>query len=249
MYKYFIEVKYMGSAYAGFQVQANANTVQAEVEKAMLVYFKKELSLTGSSRTDSGVHALQNFFHCDCDFEIPEQKKYNLNALLPPDIAIRSIVKVEANAHCRFDALSREYKYFIYNKKDPFLLGRGYFFPYTIDEGLLQSAAAILKEYKDFTSFSKRNTQVKNSNCDIIESKWLIDGDCLVYFVKANRFLRGMVRGLTGTMLQVGRKKITLQQFRDIIECRDCTLADFAVPGHGLFLIKVNFPDKVWAIK
>lgn len=249
MYRYFIEVKYMGAAYAGYQVQENANTVQAEVEKALLVYFKKKLTLTGSSRTDTGVHALQNFFHFDCDFEIPDQKIYNLNALLPPDIAISSVVKVAENAHCRFDALSREYKYYIYGKKDPFLSGRAYYFPYTIDVDLLQSAAIVLKEYKDFTSFSKRNTQVKNCICNIIESKWLKDGDCLVYYVKANRFLRGMVRGLTSTMLQVGRKKITLLQFREIIESRDCTKADFAVPGHGLFLIKVNFPNEIWSLE
>jgi tRNA pseudouridine38-40 synthase len=236
----------MGAAYAGYQVQENANTVQAEVEKALQVYFKSKISLTGSSRTDAGVHALQNFFHLDCGFTIPQEKIYNLNALLPPDIAIRSIVQVAADAHCRFDAQSREYKYFTYNRKDPFLSGRAYYFPYTIDKALLQNAAAAVKEYRDFSSFSKRNTQVKNFNCGIIESEWQTEGDALVYYVKANRFLRGMVRGLAGTMLQVGRGKISLQQFRDIIEARDCTKADFSVPGHGLFLIKVNFPEEVW---
>jgi tRNA pseudouridine38-40 synthase len=236
----------MGTAYAGYQVQENANTVQAEVEKALQVYFKSNISLTGSSRTDAGVHALQNFFHLDCEFIIPQEKIYNLNALLPSDIAIRSIVQVAADAHCRFDAQSREYKYFTYTKKDPFLSGRAYYFPYTIDKALLQNAAAAVKEYRDFSSFSKRNTQVKNFNCEIIESEWQTEGDALVYYVKANRFLRGMVRGLTGTMLQVGRGKISLQQFRDIIEVRDCTKADFSVPGHGLFLIKVNFPGEVW---
>lgn len=236
----------MGTAYAGYQVQENANTIQAEVEKALQIFFKKSIPLTGSSRTDAGVHALQNFFHCDCDFEIPEQKIYNLNALLPPDIAINSMMKVAAGAHCRFNALSREYKYYIYNKKNPFLSGRAYYFPYTIDEELLQSAAAVLKEYDDFTSFSKRNTQVKNRNCNIMESEWQKEGACLVYHVKANRFLRGMVRGLTGTMLQVGRRKITIRQFRDIIKARDCSKADFSVPGHGLFLVNVNFPKEIW---
>ncbi|MBN8859073.1 MAG: tRNA pseudouridine(38-40) synthase TruA [Sphingobacteriales bacterium] len=246
MHRYFIEVTYMGTAYAGYQMQENANTVQAEVEKALQIYFKRSISLTGSSRTDAGVHALQNFFHLDCEFTIPQEKIYNLNALLPPDIAIRSIVEVAAGAHCRFDAQSREYKYFTYSKKDPFLSGRAYYFPYTIDKALLQNAAAVVKEYRDFSSFSKRNTQVKNFNCEIIESEWQTEGDALIYYVKANRFLRGMVRGLTGTMLQVGRGKINLQQFRDIIEARDCTKADFSVPGHGLFLIKVNFPEEIW---
>jgi tRNA pseudouridine38-40 synthase len=236
----------MGTAYAGYQVQENANTVQAEIEKALQTYFKRNIPLTGSSRTDAGVHALQNFFHFDCAFTIPQKKIYNLNALLPPDIAIRSIVQVAADAHCRFDAQSRAYKYFTYSKKDPFLSGRAYYFPYTIDKSLLQNAAAVVKEYRDFSSFSKRNTQVKNFNCEIIESEWQTEGDALVYYVKANRFLRGMVRGLTGTMLQVGRGKISLEQFRDIIEAHDCTRADFSVPGHGLFLIKVDFPEEVW---
>ena len=236
----------MGTAYAGYQAQENANTVQAEVEKALQICFKKNISLTGSSRTDTGVHALQNFFHFDCEHTVPREKVYNLNALLPPDIAIRSIVEVATDAHCRFDARSREYKYFIYNKKNPFLSGRAYYFHYTINKALLQNAAAVVKEYRDFSSFSKRNTQVKNFNCDILESDWQTEGDALIYHVKANRFLRGMVRGLTGTMLQVGRGKISLQQFRDIIEARDCTRADFSVPGHGLFLIKVNFTESVW---
>jgi len=236
----------MGTAYAGYQVQVNANTIQAEIEKALQVYFKKRFSLTGSSRTDAGVHALQNFFHFDCEHEFPTEKIYNLNALLPPDIAIRSIVKVAANAHCRFDARSREYKYFIYHKKNPFLSGRAYYFPYTLDKVLLQNAATVVREYQDFSSFSKRNSQVKNFNCEIMESEWHAKDDTLVYHVKANRFLRGMVRGLTGTMLQVGRGKISLQQFRNIIEARDCTQADFSVPGHGLFLIKVNFAEEVW---
>ena len=238
----------MGTAYAGYQVQENANTVQAEVEKAFRIYFKKYISLTGSSRTDTGVHALQNFFHLDCDFTVSGQKMYNLNALLPHDIAIRSIKEVTAEAHCRFDAQSREYKYYTYDKKNPFLSGRAYYFPYTMDKALLQDAAAVVKEYRDFSSFSKRNTQVKNFNCEILESEWHTEGESLAYHVKANRFLRGMVRGLTGTMLQVGRGKINLQQFRDIIEAGDCTKADFSVPGHGLFLIKVNFPKEVWGM-
>ena len=167
---------------------------------------------------------------------------YNLNALLPADIAIRAIMPVKDDAHCRFDAVGREYEYTIYQSKDPFMVDRAYFYPYKSDFKLLEEAADIIREYTDFTSFSKRNTQVKSFECKIQESYWERRGELQVYHVKGNRFLRGMVRGLTGTMLQVGRGKITLEGFRSIIEAKDCTKADFSVPGHGLTLVKVIYP-------
>lgn len=241
MQRYFIEVSYNGAAYAGFQIQQNARTVQSEVQKALAIFFKKEFVLTGSSRTDAGVHALQNFFHFDTDIAIPDKVMYNLNALLPRDIAIKNIIPVNADAHCRFDATSRAYRYYVYNQKNPFLTNSAFFFPYPTDLNILQAAADLIKEYEDFTSFSKRNTQVKNFRCKIEESAWTKEDNKLVYYVKGNRFLRGMVRGLAGTMLQVGRGKIDLTAFRSIIESRDCTNADFSVPGHGLFLCAVNY--------
>lgn len=241
MQRYFIEVSYNGAAYAGFQIQQNARTVQSEVQKALAIFFKKEFVLTGSSRTDAGVHALQNFFHFDTDIAIPDKVMYNLNALLPRDIAIKNIIPVNADAHCRFDATSRAYRYYVYNQKNPFLTNSAFFFPYPTDLNILQAAGDLIKEYEDFTSFSKRNTQVKNFRCKIEESAWTKEDNKLVYYVKGNRFLRGMVRGLVGTMLQVGRGKIDLTAFRSIIESRDCTNADFSVPGHGLFLCAVNY--------
>jgi tRNA pseudouridine38-40 synthase len=159
----------------------------------------------------------------------------------PPDIAIKSIAEVAADAHCRFDAVSREYNYYISRNKDPFLRERSFFFPYRIDPEKLQQAAAIIMEYEDFTSFSKRNTQAKNFICHIAESRWTWKDAYFIYHVRANRFLRGMVRGLTATMLRVGRDKITLEEFRDIIEARDCTKASFAVPPDGLFLLSVKY--------
>lgn len=242
MPRYFIEVTYHGAAYAGFQVQENAVTVQSELQKALGIFFRQDFFLTGSSRTDAGVHALQNFFHFDFEHDISEKVVYNINAILPPDIAVKGIVAVSPDAHCRFDAVSREYRYFVYHQKNPFLQGRAYYYPYPLDITKLREAAALIKEYTDFTSFSKRNTQVKNFHCNIIESEWQQDENGLVYYVKANRFLRGMVRGLTGTMLQAGRGKIDLPAFRAIIEKKDCTVADFAVPGHGLYLCRVNYP-------
>lgn len=242
MPRYFIELSYLGARYSGFQVQENAGSVQQEVEKAMTTFFRQQIPLTGSSRTDTGVHALQNYFHFDFEGVIEDVIIYNLNALLPPDIAIRRIFEVKAEAHCRFDALGREYKYYIYNRKNPFLDGRAYFFPYPLEKALLDEAAALVSRYTDFSAFAKRRTQVKTFICTIRQSRWLMEGDCLVYEVAANRFLRGMVRGLVGTMLQVGRGKLSLPDFRHIIEGKDNRLADFSVPGHGLFLVRVNYP-------
>jgi len=244
--RYFIEVSYNGAAYSGFQTQQNANTIQDEVEKALAILLKQPVILTGSSRTDAGVHALQNFFHFDFSSTIPTECSYNLNAILPADIAVKKINNVRVDAHCRFDALSREYKYFIYQEKNPFLNETAYYYPYKLDYSLLNEAALLIKEYSDFTSFSKRNTQVKSFVCSIYESKWLKEGNSLVYNVKANRFLRGMVRGLVATMLKVGSQKTTLEHFAEIIESKDCTKASFSAPAKGLFLSEVCFPQEYY---
>ena len=156
MNRYFLEVAYKGKGYAGFQIQRNAVTIQYEIEKAIQTFFRKAISLTGSSRTDTGVHALQNYFHFDFEGSIDPACVYNLNAILPGSIVIRSLIPVSPDAHCRFDAISREYKYFVYRQKDPFLEEQAYFYPYTIDIELLKQAAEAIKGYSNFASFSKR---------------------------------------------------------------------------------------------
>jgi tRNA pseudouridine38-40 synthase len=242
MPRYFLEVSYKGTNYSGFQIQENAGSIQEEVGKALAIFFRKEIPLTGSSRTDTGVHAYQNYFHFDFEGIIEKESLYNINALLPADIALKGIFPVGPEAHCRFDAIGREYKYYIYGRKNPFLQDRGYFFPYPLDRVKLAAAAALIPQYSDFSAFAKRRTQVKTFECAIRQSKWEEEGECLVYHVIANRFLRGMVRGLVGTMLQVGRGKMSLSQFAETIESKDNRLADFSVPGHGLFLFRVHFP-------
>jgi tRNA pseudouridine38-40 synthase len=242
MPRYFLEVAYKGTNYSGFQIQDNASSIQEEVEKALAVFFRQPLTLTGSSRTDGGVHAWQNFFHVDFDGIIAPRSLYNINALLPRDIVLKNFYPVAADAHCRFDAVSREYRYYVYREKDPFLFDRAYFFPYTLDREKMQAAAALIPECRDFTSFAKRNSQAKTFLCNVYESSWQKENGCLVYRVKANRFLRGMVRGLVGTMLQVGRGKIGVEDFAAILRNKDNQLADFSAPGHGLFLFQVSFP-------
>ena len=255
MPRYFIQVSYKGTNYSGFQIQKNAITIQSEIEKALKIFFRKDFTLTGSSRTDAGVHALQNFFHFDVE-NISEQLEsskifssvkdlegalYNLNAILPADIVIKKIFPVSENAHSRFDAVSREYKYFIYSKKNPFLQDEAYFFPHKIDVNKLNEAASEILKCQDFTSFSKRNTQVNNFICRIQKSEWYQQDDMIIYNVVGNRFLRGMVKGLVGTMLNVSSKKISNCGFKKIIENKDAGKADFTPPAHGLFLIAVNY--------
>ncbi|MES2430739.1 MAG: tRNA pseudouridine(38-40) synthase TruA [Bacteroidota bacterium] len=245
MNRYFIEVAYKGTNYAGFQIQQNANSIQAEIEKALKIFFRQDLELTGSSRTDAGVHALSNYFHVDTNI-FPEQNIidnniYNLNAILPGDIVIKKIFKVEDDAHCRFDAISREYKYYTYQNKDPFIAESSYYYPYNLDIAKLQEAAAVLLEYNDFTTFSKKNTQVKTFICQLTKSEWAIQGNQFSYNVIGNRFLRGMVRGMVGTMLNVGTNRASIEDFRKIIEAKDCTLADFSVPPHALFLVNIRY--------
>ncbi len=254
MPRYFIEVAYNGRRYSGFQIQQNAVTIQSEVEKALSICFRQPFELTGASRTDAGVHALQNFFHFDTNEELLYKTEdvakaceslthslYSLNSILPWDIVIKKITHVDQNAHARFDALHREYKYQIYQHKNPFYKDTAYFYPYIISLDKLQEAASLILKNEDFTSFSKRNTQVNNFLCTIYKSEWYIEDDLIIYNIAGNRFLRGMVRGLVGTMLKIGTGKITLESLSDIIKSKNCAMADFSVPPQGLFLIGIQY--------
>lgn len=243
MNRYFLEVSYIGTNYAGFQIQKNAISIQSEIEKAFLIILRIKITLTGSSRTDAGVHACQNFFHFDCNEAISSDIIYNINAVLPNDIAVKNLMAVTPESHCRFDAVARLYTYHIYRFKNPFLSDRAYYYPYSMDIKRLQDVAHVLYEYKDYTAFSKRRTQVQTYECTILESSWCMRDAELIYSVKSNRFLRGMVRGLVGTMLQVGKNKMQIDQFRKIIEEKKSSLVDFSVPAKGLFLEQVIFPE------
>jgi len=232
----------MGEHYSGFQVQENARTVQSEIDRAASLLTREQVVTTGSSRTDAGVHARQNFLHFDTELALHPQFVYKMNAILPRDIVLKGVYPVGPEVHSRFAATGRAYEYTLYTFKDPFMRDRGYYFPYRMNMDDLHAAAGVIKEYRDFSTFSKRNTQVKTFNCSIEESAWSEKDGRIVYNVSANRFLRGMVRGLVGTMLRVGRGKLTLPEFRAVIESKDCTQADFAVPPQGLCLMEVKYP-------
>lgn len=247
--RHFLEVAYMGTRYSGFQVQENARTVQGEIEAAFQVFFnsrktkedQEPFSLTGSSRTDAGVHALQNYFHFDWPGSFNPLWLYNLNAMLPPDIVLKNVREVAADAHSRFDALSRTYNYHIYQFKDPFLKDRAFFYPYSLDMEKLHRAAELVGAHGDFTSFSKRHTQAKTFNCEIQLSEWVQERDQLIYKVRANRFLRGMVRALTASMLKVGRGRMDLAGFEQLLNRPEPASAFFDVPPQGLWLMQVGY--------
>lgn len=248
MARYFIEVSYLGNRYSGFQVQDDVATIQSAVTQALRTFYRVDIELTGSSRTDAGVHAHSNFFHFDTELEIQGKAVYNLNALLPHDISVKAIYAVKPDAHARFDAVGRAYKYFIYNQKNPFLYERAYYYPYPLQLENLQACAAVLPEYSDFEAFSKRNTQVITYQCSIELAAWVATEHGYCFEVRANRFLRGMVRGLVGTMLRVQKAADPVAAFRSVIESGDCTQTDFAVPGHGLYLMQVLYPDDLMQV-
>ena len=240
MARYFIEVSYKGTAYSGFQVQENANTIQSELEKALVTLHRSPIQLTGSSRTDAGVHALQNYFHFDYDDQLHPQAVYKLNAILPGDIVIRNIHKLKPDAHSRFDATSREYIYKLHTYKNPFLSDASFYYPYKLDKERLDEAASFVLTQQNFFAFSKTNSQVNNFQCKILKSQWVIDGEMLIYNVEANRFLRGMVRLLTGTLLKIGRGRMSHSEFSSLFT--NHFRLGHSVPAHGLYLKGVFFP-------
>lgn len=248
--RYFLALAYQGTHYAGFQIQDGQETIQSQVTKALETLFREKFTLTGSSRTDAGVHAIQNYFHFDTDIALTAKHRYNLNAILPSDIAVTGIFRVSETAHCRFDAIEREYKYLIYRQKNPFLADRGWLYPYPLSLEILNRLSVVLMEYEDFSSFSKRNTQVFTYNCAIGSAYWEErGGEELEFKIRSNRFLRGMIRGIVGTMIRTARATNSVEEaesiFRKIIEAKDCSKADFTTPARGLYLMAVNYPDNL----
>ncbi len=244
--RYFIELAYRGTHYHGWQIQANAHTVQETLNKALQTLLKEEVSTIGSGRTDTGVHAAQQFVHVDTQKPLQAQPHiYQLNALLPPDIVIKQIWQVSDKAHARFDAVSRTYEYRISTEKNPFLADLCYLYTKPLDIWDMNKAAALLLQYTDFESFSKVKTDVNHFHCQIVEAKWQSQGDLFIFNITANRFLRGMVRAIVGTLLEVGIGKLTIAQFEDVINAKDRKNAGRSVPPAGLFLTKVQYKDAV----
>lgn len=249
MKRYFLYLSYNGSNYCGWQRQPNGTAVQEIIENALSILLRIETPIVGAGRTDAGVHARMMVAHFDTDinFDI-ENLISRLNGILPKDIAIQKILPVKEDAHARFDAISRLYRYYITTEKDPFLLNTHYRIFGELDIKKMNSCANVLFEFEDFTSFSKLHTDVKTNNCEIYHAKWEQTGHEYIFTIKANRFLRNMVRAIVGTLIDAGKNKLDEDSIRQIIEKKDRRVAGVSVPGHALFLEEIEYPENIFIL-
>lgn len=242
--RYFIHLAYDGTRYHGWQIQPNGISVEGEIELRLSTLLRQPIDIVGAGRTDAGVHARHMVAHFDfedgCD---TKQLCYRLNRMMPPDICIYKIEKVADDLHARFSATSRTYHYYISTKRNPFNRQYTWLCHYDLDFELMNQAAEILLEYKDFASFCKSHTDVKTTLCNIIEAKWIKDDDegCYYFRIKANRFLRNMVRAVVGTLVEIGRHRLSLDDFRNVIEGKKRTMAGESMPANALFLEKIEY--------
>lgn len=246
--RYFIYLAYNGKNYCGWQIQPNGITVQQCLEDALSTILREKISIVGAGRTDAGVHARLMVAHFDRELPIDKLEAFSekLNRLLPKDISIYKVVQVRPDAHARFDATSRTYKYYITQHKDPFNFDLVYKMSGSLDFEAMNQACSILFEYTDFTSFSKLHTDVKTNNCRIYQAGWKKEGDVWVFTVQADRFLRNMVRAIVGTLLEVGRGKLTPDGLRRVIEEKNRCSAGTSVPGHALYLVDITYPEELF---
>lgn len=245
--RYFFEIAYKGTNYKGWQTQHNAITVQEVVEDSLSKLTGAKIEIVGSGRTDTGVHCEQQFFHADIEKSIVlKDFQHRMNVLLPKDISIQSIQKVKPETSARFDAISRTYNYRITLVKNPLLEGLALHYFKSADVTTMNKAAALLLGEHDFKSFSKVKTNVNHFLCDITKAEWKQKGNKLEFVITANRFLRGMVRAIVGTLLEIGAGKMTVKDFQNIINSKDRRSAGQNVPPEGLYLVKVKYPASIF---
>lgn len=244
--RYFISISYNGAAFSGWQIQDNANSVQQELQNALSIYAQEPISITGAGRTDAGVNAKYCIAHFDTEREIeknPEQFLYKLNAILPNTIVVLNCCRVKDDAHARFDATQREYKYYVHTSKDPFSNDFSCYFPFDLDIEKMNEAASHLLGERDFSSFEKVNGGNKTSICNLTFAKWeKIDETHFVFTVRANRFLRNMVRAIVGTLLEIGRGRRDVEWIDGVIASKNRSSAGQSVKGNALFLNYIEYP-------
>lgn len=240
---YFIKLAFKGTNYHGWQIQENATSVQGILDHSLTLMLKEKITTTGAGRTDTGVHAKEFYAH----FNTIENKSFDnnfigrLNTFLPKDIVVFDIYPVADTAHARFDAISRTYEYHIHQKKDPFLDEFSCYIYKRLDIEKMNEASELLFQYKDFKCFSKSRTQVKNYNCHIMHANWQQSSHQLIFTIKANRFLRNMVRAIVGTLLEVGYRSLSIDEFKKVIESGDRSNAGESMPACGLYLTKIEY--------
>lgn len=240
--RYFIELSYNGKNYHGWQIQPDVISVQEKLNNALSTIYQEKIEVVGAGRTDTGVHATQMFAHFNIDKPLKDKIVFKLNSILPNDISVQQVFLVDDEKHARFDAKSRSYEYKIWLGRNPFLLD----FSWQIHSQkpnvtLMNEAAELLLEYTNFQTFSKVKTEVYTFNCDVTEAFWQQKGDELTFHISANRFLRNMVRAIVGTLIDVGLGKLSVDDFRKIIESRNRGNAGLSVPAKGLFLTKIKY--------
>ena len=246
--RYFLVISYCGSKYHGWQRQPNSLSIQETVEDAISIILKQKISLVAAGRTDAGVHAINMYAHFDANISAEIESKLSglLNSFLDHSITVKKIINVVDNAHARYDAISRTYKYKISFCKDPFKHERYFELRNEMNFKKINTASKSLLFHNDFKSFSKTRTDVKNYLCDISKVDWKLKNDRAVFTITANRFLRNMVRAIVGTLIEVGKNKISVDDFNNIIIQRDRTKAGFSVPACGLYLVNVEYPKHIF---
>lgn len=247
--RYFIYLSYLGTNYHGWQIQENATSVQGILNSALATLLKEEIQTIGAGRTDTGVHARYYVAHFDSSFsglEANGKFLHSLNRILPNDIAIQQIKRVKPDANARFDAKLRGYEYIICQSKDPFMIGLSWMYDAKLNIESMQLAANQLLSFTDFTSFSKVGSDNKTNHCKVFRAEWYKKDNLLVFNIEANRFLRNMVRAIVGTLVDVGRGKISVEDFARIIEYRDRKLAGTSAPAEGLYLTRIEYPENIF---
>ncbi|MDC0176639.1 tRNA pseudouridine(38-40) synthase TruA [Polaribacter sp.] len=240
--RYFIELSYNGKNYHGWQIQPDVISVQEKLNKAVSTIYQEKIEVVGAGRTDTGVHASQMFAHFDTERTLEGDVPYKLNSLLPHDIVVYKVFPVTDEKHARFTAISRSYEYKIWLGSNPFLLDFSWQIPnHPINVDHMNEAAKLLLNYTDFQTFSKVKTDVYTYNCDITEAVWKQNGQELIFYISANRFLRNMVRAIVGTLIDVGMGKISIVKFSEIIESKNRSNAGLSVPAKGLFLTNIKY--------
>lgn len=250
MPRYFLELSFNGNELNGWQIQSNTTeTIQQYLADVLSKTLRENIMPIGCGRTDAGVHAKQFFAHFDSQHIINHPFDFWIhkwNSMLPEKIAIHKIIPVKDDAHARYSAISRTYEYYIHQRKNPFTYNFSWYYPFELHHQKIQEAIQIISKFNDFACFTKDADEYNNTLCNITEIEWRVQSPNIIFKISANRFLRNMVRAIVGTLIEVGREKISLDELVKIIESKDRQKAGFSAPPQGLHLTKIIYPEEIF---